>query len=260
MNYENSEKYLSNDNQDYYENSFSNNDCFINSNPIYNYNDINISKLSNAISIKYEEKIKPKKKKNKIYKFCNLNDPKLIDAYNEGYYGLNNIPKQYYIYPRFTKKEYYKQKKNLEEPLNDIQIDDEINKENDDYINKSNREFNNYNNNNNNDEFISSYTNYPYPKLINISSHLFGSIHSSRQNPSYSKYNSINNNNELDRNQNLSNDNFEINNFNINNEENTREKNENFYFINNTITKRNVPFQNLPDDISIDDGNEELEE
>ena len=43
---------LSNDNQDYYENSFSNNDCFINSNPIYNYNDINISKLSNAISIK----------------------------------------------------------------------------------------------------------------------------------------------------------------------------------------------------------------
>ena len=63
-----------------------------------------------------------------------MNDPKLIDAYNEGYYGLNNIPKQYYIYPRFTKKEYYKQKKNLEEPLNDIQIDDEINKENDDYI------------------------------------------------------------------------------------------------------------------------------
>ena len=57
MNYENSEKYLSNDNQDYYENSFSNNDCFINSNPIYNYNDINISKLSNDISIKYEEKI-----------------------------------------------------------------------------------------------------------------------------------------------------------------------------------------------------------
>ena len=61
MNYENSEKYLSNDNQDYYENSFSNNDCFINSNFIYNYNDINISNLFNAISFKYEVKIKSKK-------------------------------------------------------------------------------------------------------------------------------------------------------------------------------------------------------
>ena len=69
MNYENSEKYLNNDNQDYYENSFSNNDCFINSNPIYNYNDINISKLSNAISIKYEEKIKPKKRKIRVINF-----------------------------------------------------------------------------------------------------------------------------------------------------------------------------------------------
>ena len=32
-------------------------------------------------------------------KFCNLDDPKLIDAYNEGYYGFNNVPKQYYIFP-----------------------------------------------------------------------------------------------------------------------------------------------------------------
>ena len=32
---------------------------------------------------------------------------------------------------------------------------------------------------------------------------------------------------------------------------------ENFYFINNNITKRSIPYQNLPDNISIDDDEEE---
>ena len=54
-------------------------------------------------------------------------------------------------------------------------------------------------------------------------------------------------------NQNVSDINNEIDNLN----NNIDEEEGNFYFINNNITSRNVPFPNTPGDISIDDEQEE---
>ena len=260
MDYEISRNYLNNENQESYENSFSNNDCFINSNPISNYMNEEVSKMSKSISVKNEKNRNNKIKKHKSYQICNLNDPKLIDAYNEGYYGFNNVPKQYYIYPKFSKKEYNLNKNYLKETKNDYGITNIFNKENegniinDNKIEFTNKFHNNLNENNkniNNDEFIYTYSNYPYPRLINISSNLFGSLHQIKP-----KNENINNhyinNNEIYANKNIQ-DNYEIQNADYNNEEDDG----NFYFINNTITTRNAPFQNIPDDISIDD--EELD-
>ena len=230
---------------DFSENSFSNNNCFINSNPIDNYM---YDDISQSISRKNENKIninKKKYKEHKDYILYNLNHPKLIEAYNEGYYGINNVPKQFYIYPRFCNTGFsFKQNKKVQE--------NNINKENDfnimNNINLNNLEYiNNQNGNNSistNEEFISTYTNYPYPKLINISNNLFGSSHQSKQ-----EFHDELINEKIDSK--LTFNNNEIKNLDNNN--NNDEDSGNFYFINNNITKRNVPFQNNPDDISIDD-------
>ena len=241
------------------ENSELKNDFFINSNPIYNYINTNLSQISNNNATENEQMIKSKKRKFKNYQLCNLKDPKLIEAYNEGYYGFNNVPKQYYIYPRFSKKEYNNIKiQNSNEIVTDS-LYEKINKENNRFIVNNNRleevmtknYKNSYKNANiENDEFISSYINYPYPKLINISTNLFGSSHNIKTSRSNLNQNITNNNNEKENNQNISN-NYKSKNENIDCD--TDEDSGNFYFINNTITTRNVPFQNIPDDDSIDD-------
>ena len=241
------------------ENSELKNDFFINSNPIYNYINTNLSQISNNNATENEQMKKSKKKKFKNYQLCNLKDPKLIEAYNEGYYGFNNVPKQYYIYPRFSKKEYNNIKiQNSNEIVTDS-LYEKINKENNRFIVNNNRleevmtknYKNSYKNDNiENDEFISSYINYPYPKLINISTNLFGSSHNIKPSRSNLNQNITNNNNEKENNQNISN-NYKSKNKNIDCD--TDEDSGNFYFINNTITTRNVPFQNIPDDDSIDD-------
>ena len=241
------------------ENSELKNDFFINSNPIYNYINTNLSQISNNNATENEQMIKSKKRKYKNYQLCNLKDPKLIEAYNEGYYGFNNVPKQYYIYPRFSKKEYNNIKiQNSNEIVTDS-LYEKINKENNRFIVNNNRleevmtknYKNSYKNDNiENDEFISSYINYPYPKLINISTNLFGSSHNIKTSRSNLNQNITNNNNEKENNQNISN-NYKSKNENIDCD--TDEDSGNFYFINNTITTRNVPFQNIPDDDSIDD-------
>ena len=241
------------------ENSELKNDFFINSNPIYNYINTNLSQISNNNATENEQMKKSKKKKFKNYQLCNLKDPKLIEAYNEGYYGFNNVPKQYYIYPRFSKKEYNNIKiQNSNEIVTDS-LYEKINKENNRFIVNNNRleevmtknYKNSYKNDNiENDEFISSYINYPYPKLINISTNLFGSSHNIKPSRSNLNQNITNNNNEKENNQNISN-NYKSKNENIDCD--TDEDSGNFYFINNTITTRNVPFQNIPDDDSIDD-------
>ena len=241
------------------ENSELKNDFFINSNPIYNYINTNLSQISNNNATENEQMIKSKKRKFKNYQLCNLKDPKLIEAYNEGYYGFNNVPKQYYIYPRFSKKEYNNIKiQNSNEIVTDS-LYEKINKENNRFIVNNNRfeevMTKNYkssykNDNIENDEFISSYINYPYPKLINISTNLFGSSHNIKTSRSNLNQNITNNNNEKENNQNISN-NYKSKNENIDCD--TDEDSGNFYFINNTITTRNVPFQNIPDDDSIDD-------
>ena len=241
------------------ENSELKNDFFINSNPIYNYINTNLSQISNNNATENEQMKKSKKRKYKNYQLCNLKDPKLIEAYNEGYYGFNNVPKQYYIYPRFSKKEYNNIKiQNSNEIVTDS-LYEKINKENNRFIVNNNRleevmtknYKNSYKNDNiENDEFISSYINYPYPKLINISTNLFGSSHNIKTSRSNLNQNITNNNNEKENNQNISN-NYKSKNENI--DCNTDEDSGNFYFINNTITTRNVPFQNIPDDDSIDD-------
>ena len=85
-----------------------------------------------------------------------MDDPKLIDAYNEGYYGFNNVPKQYYIYPKFSKKENIKNQKYLKEPKNDYRIRELINKENNiNYVNDDKTATGNkfQNNTNTNDNF-----------------------------------------------------------------------------------------------------------
>ena len=241
------------------ENSELKNDFFINSNPIYNYINTNLSQISNNNATENEQMKKSKKRKYKNYQLCNLKDPKLIEAYNEGYYGFNNVPKQYYIYPRFSKKEYNNIKiQNSNEIVTDS-LYEKINKEKNRFIVNNNRleevMTKNYkssykNANIENDEFISSYINYPYPKLINISTNLFGSSHNIKTSRSNLNQNITNNNNEKENNQNISN-NYKSKNENI--DCNTDEDSGNFYFINNTITTRNVPFQNIPDDDSIDD-------
>ena len=241
------------------ENSELKNDFFINSNPIYNYINTNLSQISNNNATENEQMKKSKKRKYKNYQICNLKDPKLIEAYNEGYYGINNVPKQYYIYPRFSKKEYNNIKiQNSNEIVTDS-LYEKINKENNRFIVNNNRleevmtknYKNSYKNANiENDEFISSYINYPYPKLINISTNLFGSSHNIKTSRSNLNQNITNNNNEKENNQNISN-NYKSKNENIDCD--TDEDSGNFYFINNTITTRNVPFQNIPEDDSIDD-------
>lgn len=258
MNYESNEK--SNN-----ENSYLKNDFFINSNPIYNYINTNLSQLSNNYTTKIEHVTKSENKKHKNYQFCNLKDPKLIEAYNEGYYGINNIPKQFYIYPRFSKKENIHQKnQNINNEINNDSIYEKINKgKYTNRVNNNKSEVMNNNNSNyendnfNNDEFISSYINYPYPKLINISTNLFGSSHNLKSNYSNLNHNITNNINEKENNQNLSNEN-KINNENIELDED--EDSGKFYFINNTITTRNVPYQNIPDDDSIDEDEEKDEQ
>ena len=246
--YESDQNNLSKENQESFENTFSNNDGFINSNPIYNYMKEEDSKLSKSISMKKEVLTNKVKEEQKNNKFCNLDDPKLIDAYNEGYYGFNNVPKQYYIFPKFSKK-FYNKNQEIEEPKNEDRISEIINKEN--YLNSMNddkfKNVSKFKNNINDNEFIYSYTNYPYPKLINISSNLFGLSHQLKSNYQNSDKNLIN---EKEIEQNLE-----------NNNDNDDDKDEgNFYFINNNVTARNVPFENIPDDISIDDEEREDQE
>ena len=272
----------------------SNDNCYINSNPIDNYLNIglyNNTKYYNGsnyynIDAKSKNQKKLKNIMSKKSKICNLNDPKLIEAYNEGYYGVNNVPKQYYIYPKFsnieinkkpsTSKE--KEKKSFKNNISEIN-------------NKKNNINNLYDNHlskniNSNDNILSSYINYPYPRLINISSNFFGQFHLSNSN--------INNNTinkkieNVEKESNLYNKTFDIslkikdnknikikgfgkiidhNDFgnekeNIKNEFITDDNNDNlndtgnFYYINNTITKRILPYNNLPDNISIDDEEE----
>ena len=246
--YESDQNNLSKENQESFENTFSNNDGFINSNPIYNYMKEEDSKLSKSISMKKEVQENKVIEEQKNNKFCNLDDPKLIDAYNEGYYGFNNVPKQYYIFPKFSKK-FYNKNQEIEEPKNEDRISEIINKEN--YLNSMNddkfKNVSKFKNNINDNEFIYSYTNYPYPKLINISSNLFGLSHQLKSNYQNSDKNLIN---EKEIEQNLE-----------NNNDNDDDKDEgNFYFINNNVTARNVPFENIPDDISIDDEEREDQE
>ena len=137
-------------------------------------------------------------------------------------------------------------------------ISEIINKEN--YLNSMNddkfKNVSKFKNNINDNEFIYSYTNYPYPKLINISTNLFGSSHNIKTSRSNVNQNITNNINEKENNQNISNNNKSKN---ENIECDTDEDSGKFYFINNNITTRNVPFQNMPDDDSIDDEEEKDE-
>ena len=244
------QKNLSKENQESFEKSFSNNDCFINSNPIYNYMKEEDSKISETKSISTKNEVKTNKtnEEKKSNKFYNLYDPKLIDAYNEGYYGFNNVPKQFYIYPKFSKKFYNKNQEEIEEPKNEDRINDIVNK--DTYLNimidDKSKNISKSKNNINDNEFIYSYTNYPYPKLINISSNLFGLSHQFKSNYQNLDKNSINEK-EIEQN--------------IENNDNENDKDDgDFYFINNNITARNVPFENIPDDSSIDDEEQEINE
>ena len=287
------------ENNDSFNNS--NDNCYINSNPLTNYLNKEFNNYYNVYEKNENFSNNMKKKKTKKCNMCNLNDDKLLQAYNEGYYGVNNIPKHYYIYPKFANIE--KNKKTNVNSNQKITLNNEIINKN---IKKENNIDLNVENNDNNNNLISSYTNYPYPKLINISSKFFGQLHSFKQenqNINSSKTNNnINNNDEnnekenLDQNnlkENSNNQTFDIsfrikdgNNFKIkgsgkvidllskqkeetkNEEEkinkiNTIEAEEeqndsgNFYFINNNITKRSIPYQNIPDNISIDDDEEE---
>lgn len=248
------QNYLNNDYIESSKNYFSNSDCYINNNPISIY-----MNLDSSFQNDKRDTLKRRTRKN--HQFCNLNDPKLIDAYNEGYYGFNNVPKQYYIYPKFSRKEYKRKSDYIQEPINEYRLNEIINKENENNINNDNKiEISNkdlsYNNDNhiiNNEQFVYSYINYPYPKLINISSNIFGSLHNMKSNYSILNQNLFNNNKKIEMNQNVSDINNEIDNLN----NNIDEEEGNFYFINNNITSRNVPFPNTPDDISIDDEQEE---
>ena len=207
MNYKNIDPIYNNNDNDSFENS---NDIFyINNNPINKYYNSDLSDNNSNYNIKNK---KNKSKNTKI----NLNNPKLLEAYNEGYYGVNNVPKQYYIYPKFSniennkkQKEVTKQNVNpslennilnqnmnkIEEKNYDIIYNKNISKNNNlsynNYNNINNANNNNFNtvNNNyinslNNNNFTSSYANYPYPylKLINISNNLFGQFHSPNSN------------------------------------------------------------------------------
>ena len=93
----------------------------------------------------------------------------LIEAYNEGYYGITNIPKQYYIYPKFSNCEIKSKINNNKQSLNNNKNLLLLN-------NNIEKKINNINNPENNN-ILSSYINYPYPKLINISSNYFSQFH-----------------------------------------------------------------------------------
>ena len=315
MNYGNMENSLNNDynnNSNYnYSLEISKDNCYINNNPIKNYLSDNNSNYYNINAEKNDDFKKYKSKRNKI---CNLNNPKLIQAYNEGYYGVNNVPKQYYIYPRFAN---YKSKERNNEQFyekqsanNNYYILKSI-ENNYEHKSKDSNNFITYNGNNNNifknsaNDELSSYLNYPYPypKLINLSSNLFGKFHSidSKQNSKIlnSNNNIINQNEENMEKEKKSQGINDMNNqtfnkkedrnlsnkasekvivFSNNNKENFGKENNyqydeikneekrvynyenydlndtgNFYYINNTITERSVPYKNIPDNNSIDD-------
>ena len=315
MNYGNIENSLNNDynnNSNYnYSLEISKDNCYINNNPINNYLSDN---NSNYYNIDGENNDDFKKYRSKRNKLCNLNNPKLIQAYNEGYYGVNNVPKQYYIYPRFANYKPKEERNNeqfyeKQSTNNNYYILKSI-ENNNEYKSKHNNNINSFNNNtfkNNVNDELSSYLNYPYPypKLINLSSNLFGKLHSidSKQNSKLLNSNNyiINQNEEnLEKekksqgindisnqtfnkkeDKNLSNkasekvivssnnkknkekfgkeSNYQydeikngekrINNYDDYDLDNTG----NFYYINNTITERSVPYKNIPDNISIDD-------
>ena len=311
MNYGNIENSLSNDynnNSNYnYSLKISKDNCYINNNPINNYLSNN---NSNYYNINGENNDDFKKYKSKRNKMCNLNNPKLIQAYNEGYYGVNNVPKQFYIYPRFAN---YKSKERNSEQFYEKQSTNNnyyiLKSIENNYEHKSNHNNNTFKNNANDE--LSSYLNYPYPypKLINLSTNLFGKLHSidSKQNSKLlnSNNNIINQNEEnLEKekksqgkndmsnqtfnkkeDKNLSNKASEkvivSPNINENKEKFGKESNYqydeiknsknrvnnyedydlndtgNFYYINNTITERSVPYKNIADNISIDDDAED---
>ena len=279
----------------------SNDNCFINSNPIDNYlnngyynqnynNSPNYYNMDNkSKNQKYLKNIRTKKSK-----ICNLNDPKLLEAYNKGYYGVDNVPKQYYIYPKFSNIELNKMPKSSSKEKQTFKNNiSEINNKENKINNLFNKTLSN-NNFNSNNKILSSYINYPYPRLINISSNFFGQFHLSNSNANMNS-NMINrneDNTEKEKNINdLYNKIFDIS-LKIKDDKNTKIKgfwkitkqndignkkdntkkeyitndndnddnlndSGNFYYINNNITKRILPYNNLPDNISIDDEEEE---
>lgn len=293
--------------QNEYNDSFnnSNENCYINSYPLNNYENKglyynqNIQNESNYYNFDNKPGNHFKIKNSKRSKICNLNDPKLLEAYNEGYYGVSNVPKQYYIYPKFANIELNKGilsrsnekqilKNNKEKNINII-------------VNKTLKKNENNSSNFNKNNTLSSYINYPYPRLINISSNFFRQFHlsnSKNENLNSNKYNDnmINDEKGIQNKYNLNDENNNTfdNSLRIKNKENIKIKgsgkifnkskennlaeiekeiidkdahindNEedlndtgNFYFINNNITKRNIPYQNIPTNISIDDQNED---
>jgi len=313
MNYKNIDPIYNNNDNDSFENS---NDIFyINNNPINKYHNSDLSDNNSYYNIRNK---KNKCKNTKI----NLNNPKLLEAYNEGYYGVNNIPKQYYIYPKFSNIENNKKQKEVTKQNVNPSIENNIFNKNMNKIEEKNYDIiynktfsknnnlsdNNYNNINNvnnninslnNNNFASLYANYPYPylKLINISSNLFGQFHSPNSNLNSKMINNNTNNGIIEKeNQdenNLYNKTFDIslkikdnkkikikgsgkimdvlpkekekNESIIENEDENKINNNdedlndsgNFYYINNNVTKRNIPYKNNPDNISIDDQEEE---
>ena len=83
---------------------------------------------------------------------------------------------------------------------------------------------------------------------------IFGTSHRIKSNYEILN-NKLINNNQIEDDENIQ-ETSEVENLNDNNDKD----NANFYFINNTVTTRNVPFQNIPDDISIDDEEQEEKE
>ena len=276
------------------DNSVSN--CYINSCPLDYYLNNNLSKneennYSNS-NIDNEINNNIRRNNNQREKICNLNNPKLIEAYNEGYYGISNIPKQYYIYPKFSNVE---SPKDLKYKMTEQQqnfLDNKFYHINDSTLYNHNNYDNNYDLNNNNN--LASNENYPYLKLINVSSKYFKNFHFGQNQKSNKNNNDIekekkNENNKSD----IFNKEFnislnvkdkdqknlkikgmgkivDVSNDKINNKENKSKISENnkndneeindsgnFYYINNNITQRNVPYKNNPDNISIDDDEEE---
>ena len=213
-------------------------DCIINNNPINYYLNTNSSK--NTLKI-------PQNEINKTSIFS-LNDPRLIQAYNEGYYGINNIPKQYYVYPNFCN--YNKTNKNNEKKIINKNLIDEK-------IFQNVKERDNKKDNRNIKQF-------PFLQQINYSSNIFGKFHS------INVYNNLdkileNNKKEIENEKSENSINISmklsddkelrikgygriLNNKNIvynkeiiepNDDENEK-YDENFYCINNTITRRNI--------------------
>ena len=212
---------------------------FINDNNLINYN---LNANSSKITIK-----NPQIEKNKSI-LCNLNDPRLIKAYNEGYYGINNIPQQYYIYPSFcnyNQSKRYNEKKIINENVIDTKIFRDLKERT----------------NNNGYCFIKQF---PFLEQIKNSSNKFGKFHSinvynnldkifenkKEKNESEKSENSINISMKLsdDRKLKIKGYGRIVNNKNIvdNNEiiednvEEIEKYGENFYCINNNIMQRNT--------------------